>query len=76
MPEQYRVAEGGRIGYQEGNMVGAEIEGAMMQSQEVIKELYDALIAQGLSPQEAMEKIKEILAGILEPPSLVAIAGA
>jgi len=33
-----------------------------MQSQEVIKELYDALIAQGLSPQEAMEKIKEIIA--------------
>ena len=38
------------------------MEGAMMQSQEVIKELYDALIAQGLSPQEAMEKIKEIIA--------------
>ena len=53
--------------YQEGNMVGAEMEGAemegaMMQSQEVIKELYDALIAQGLSPQEAMEKIKQIIA--------------
>jgi len=58
--------------YQGGNMVGAEIEGAeiegaemegaVMQSQEVIKELYDALIAQGLSPQEAMEKIKEIIA--------------
>ena len=43
-------------------MEGAEMEGAMMQSQEVIKELYDALIAQGLSPQEAMEKIKEIIA--------------
>jgi hypothetical protein len=70
------VAQGGIIGsvggtsrqkYQAGNMVGAEIEGAemegaMMQSKEVIKELYDALIAQGLSPQEAMEKIKEILA--------------
>ena len=38
---------------------GMDLEGAMMQSQEVIKELYDALIAQGLSPQEAMEKIKE-----------------
>ena len=34
----------------------------MMQSKEVIKELYDALIAQGLSPQEAMEKIKEMIA--------------
>ena len=60
-------ALGGRIGYQMGNMVegemeGAEMEGAMMQSQEVIKELYDALIAQGLSPQEAMEKIKQIIA--------------
>ena len=59
--------EGGRIGYQQGNMVegeieGAEMEGAMMQSKEVIKELYDALIAQGLSPQEAMEKIKEMIA--------------
>ena len=43
-------------------MEGAEMEGAVMQSQEVIKELYDALIAQGLSPQEAMEKIKEIIA--------------
>ena len=43
-------------------MEGAEMEGAMMQSQEVIKELYDALIAQGLSPREAMEKIKEIIA--------------
>jgi len=64
---QTRAAEGGRIGYQEGNMVGAEMEGAemegaMMQSQEVIKELYDALIAQGLSPQEAIEKIKEMIA--------------
>jgi hypothetical protein len=73
---QQRAAEGGIIGsvggtsrqkYQGGNMVegemgGAEMEGAMMQSQEVIKELYDALIAQGLSPQEAMEKIKEIIA--------------
>jgi hypothetical protein len=71
-----RAAEGGIIGsvggtsrqkYQMGNMVegeieGAEMEGAMMQSEEVIKELYDALIAQGLSPQEAMEKIKEIIA--------------
>ena len=71
-----QAAHGGIIGsvggtsrqkYQGGEMVGAEIEGAemegaMMQSQEVIKELYDALIAQGLSPQEAMEKIKEILA--------------
>jgi hypothetical protein len=70
------VAEGGLIGsvggisrpkYQQGNMVegeieGAEMEGAMMQSQEVIKELYDALIAQGLSPQEAMEKIKQMIA--------------
>jgi hypothetical protein len=65
------AAEGGLIGsvggisrpkYQQGNMVGAEMEGAEMQSQEVIKELYDALIAQGLSPQEAMEKIKEIIA--------------
>ena len=59
------------------NMVGAEMEGAMMQSQEVaemegammqskevINELYDALIAQGLSPQEAMEKIKEIIASL------------
>jgi len=69
---QTRAADGGRIGYQMGNMVGAEMEGAemegaemegaMMQSQEVIKELYDALIAQGLSPQEAMEKIKQIIA--------------
>ena len=70
------AAEGGMIGsvggisrpkYQQGNMVGAEMEGAemegaMIQSQEVIKELYDALIAQGLSPQEAMEKIKQIIA--------------
>ena len=68
--DQQRAAEGGIIGsvggtsrqkYQMGNMVegemeGAEMEGAMMQSQEVIKELYDALIAQGLSPQEAIEK--------------------
>jgi hypothetical protein len=75
-PRFLLAAEGGLIGsvggisrpkYQEGNMVGAEMEGAemegaMMQSQEVIKELYDALIAQGLSPQEAMEKIKEIIA--------------
>jgi len=64
---QTRAADGGRIGYQMGNMVGAEMEGAemkgaMMQSQEVIKELYDALIAQGLSPQEAMEKIKQMIA--------------
>ena len=71
-----QAAHGGMIGsvggisrpkYQQGNMVGeemegAEMEGAMMQSQEVIKELYDALIAQGLSPQEAIEKIKEIIA--------------
>ena len=72
---QQRAAEGGMIGsvggtsrqkYQEGNMVGAEMEGAMMQSQEVIKELYDALIAQGLSPQEAIEKIKEIIASSQE----------
>ena len=71
-----KSAEGGRIGYQMGNMVGAEMEGAemegaemegaemegaMMQSKEVIKELYDAFIAQGLSPQEAIEKIKEII---------------
>jgi hypothetical protein len=70
------AAEGGLIGsvggtsrqkYQMGNMVegeieGAEMEGAMMQSKEVIKELYDALIAQGLSPQEAIEKIKEMIA--------------
>ena len=59
--------------YREGNMVGAEIEGAEiegaeiegaeMQSQEVIKELYDAFIAQGLSPQEAIEKIKQMIAG-------------
>ena len=46
-------------------MEGAEMEGAMMQSQEVIKELYDALIAQGLSPQEAIEKIKEMIASTL-----------
>ena len=69
---QTRAADGGRIGYQMGNMVGAEMEGAemegaemegaVMQSQEVIKELYDALIAQGLSPEEAMEKIKEMIA--------------
>jgi len=66
-----QAAQGGIIGsvggisrpkYQQGNMVGAEMEGAMMQSQEVIKELYDALIAQGLSPQEAMKQIKELLA--------------
>ena len=74
---QGALSQGGRIGYQMGNMVGAELEGAelegaemegaemesaMMQSQEVIKELYDALIAQGLSPQEAIEKIKQIIA--------------
>jgi hypothetical protein len=66
-----QAAHGGIIGsvggisrpkYQQGNMVGAEMEGAMMESEEVIKELYDALIAQGLSPQEAIEKIKEIIA--------------
>jgi hypothetical protein len=67
------AAEGGMIGsvggtsrqkYQGGEIVGEgiDLEGAMMQSKEVIKELYDALIAQGLSPQEAMEKIKEIIA--------------
>ena len=71
VPEQYRLAEGGRIGYLAGNMVGAEMEGAemegaMIQSQEVIKELYEALIAQGLSPQAAIEKIKEIIAGSQE----------
>ena len=74
-PDIYK-AHGGLIGsvggisrpkYREGNIVGAEMEGAemegaMMQSQEVIKELYDAFIAQGLSPQEAIEKIKEIIA--------------
>jgi len=43
-------------------MEGAEMEGAMMQSKEVLTELYEALIAQGLSPQEAMEKIKEMIA--------------
>jgi hypothetical protein len=58
-----QAAQGGRIGYQMGNMVEGEMEGAMMQSQEAIKELYDALIAEGLSPQEAMKKIKEIIAG-------------
>ena len=71
-----QAAQGGIIGsvggisrpkYQQGNMVGgemgAEMEGAMMQSQEVIKDLFDALIAQGLSPQAAMEKIKDIIAG-------------
>jgi hypothetical protein len=78
-------AEGGLIGsvggtsrqkYQGGNMVGAEMEGAEMegaemQSQEVIKELYDAFIAQGLSPQEAIEKIKQMIAssGAQEPES-------
>ena len=70
------AAHGGLIGsvggtsrqkYQQGNMVGAEMEGAEMegvemQSQEVIKELYDAFIAQGLSPQEAIEKIKQMIA--------------
>jgi hypothetical protein len=75
-PKTYFSAQGGLIGsvggtsrqkYQQGNMVegeieGAEMEGAMMQSKEVIKELYDALIAQGLSPQEAIEKIKQMLA--------------
>jgi hypothetical protein len=67
VPDEYILAEGGRAGYQMGNMVGAEMEGAemegaVMQSKEVIKELYDAFIAQGLSPQEAIEKIKEIIA--------------
>jgi len=75
-PRFLLAADGGMIGsvggtsrqkYQGGEIVGAEMEGAemegaMMQSKEVIKELYDALIAQGLSPQEAMEKIKEIIA--------------
>ena len=57
--------------YQGGNMVGEEVEGVRMQSQEVIKELYDAFIAQGLSPQAAIEKIKEIIAssGAQEPES-------
>ena len=60
-------SQGGRIGYQMGNMVGAEMEGAemegaMMQSKEVITKLYEALIAQGLSPEEAMKKIREIIA--------------
>ena len=73
---EIQAAHGGLIGsvggtsrqkYQQGNMVGAEMEGAemegaVMESQEVIKELYDAFIAQGLSPQAAMEKIKEIIA--------------
>ena len=59
---QGALSQGGRIGYQMGNMVEGEMEGAMMQSQEVIKELYDALIAEGLSPQEAIEKIKQIIA--------------
>jgi len=63
--------------YQEGNMVGAvrggvpvhgEMESAMMQSKEVIKDLYDALTAQGLSPQEAMEEIKRMLSGIRPEP--------
>jgi len=68
----YRYAEGGRIGYQEGNRVGGgimnvagqgpEMEGAMMQSEEAIKKLYEALIAQGLSPEEAIEKVKQIIA--------------
>jgi len=65
-PSTWNFAQGGRIGYQEGNMVGeemgGEMESAMMQSKEVIKDLYEALIAQGLSPQEAIEKIKEMLA--------------
>jgi hypothetical protein len=60
-------AAGGRMGDQGGNMGGgemesAEMEGAVMQSKKAIKDLYEALIAQGLSPQEAMEKIKEIIA--------------
>jgi len=38
------------------------MEGAVMQSKKAITELYEALIAQGLSPQEAIEKIKEIIA--------------
>jgi hypothetical protein len=63
------AAQGGRIGYQMGNMVegeieGAEMEDAMMQSKEVMAELYEAFIAQGLSPQEAMEKIREIFMGV------------
>jgi len=32
------------------------MESAMIQSKEVIQELYEAFIAQGLSPQEATEK--------------------
>jgi len=67
-PKTYFTAQGGRIGYQEGNMVGGEMGGemqsAMMQSKEVIKDLFDALTAQGLSPQEAMEEIKRMLSGI------------
>jgi len=77
-PSTWNFAEGGIIGsvggtsrqkYQMGNMVGAEMEGAEMegaiiQSKEVIKELYDALIAQGLSPQEAMEELKRMFAGM------------
>ena len=60
-------AAGGRMGDQGGNMVGgemesAEMEGAVMQSKKAITELYETLIAQGLSPQEAMEKVKEIIA--------------
>jgi hypothetical protein len=55
-------AAGGRMGDQQGNMIGGEMEGAMMQSKKAIKDLYDTLIAQGLSPQEAMEKVKEIIA--------------
>ena len=39
---------------------GPEMEGAMMQSEEAIKKLYEALIAQGLSPEEAIEKVKQI----------------
>ncbi|SVC42811.1 uncharacterized protein METZ01_LOCUS295665, partial [marine metagenome] len=72
---QQRAAEGGIIGsvggmsrpkYQQGNMVGEGIdfEGAMLQSKEIIAELYNALIAQGLSPQEAMEELKRMFEGI------------
>ena len=74
---QQRAAEGGIIGsvggisrpkYQEGNMVGAEmgaeLKGAVLQSKEVIAELYNALISQGLSPQEAMEELKRMFEGI------------
>jgi len=83
-------AQGGRIGYQEGNRVGGgimdtvnqgpEMESAMMQSEKAIKELYEALIAQGLSPEEAMERVKQIIAGAQaeeteEPRTFAAFGG-